>query len=74
MYLIFILHVYKSSYVVKKTIKYDKISKKHKLLTCLWQNHEFTYSQIHEFKVLLKGQSLLKPLFNGVLFLICYFK
>ena len=33
-----------------------------------------TNSPIHEFKVLHKGQSLLKPLFNGVLFLIYYFK
>ena len=42
-------------------------------ITCSW--HQKTNSLIHEFKVLYKGQrAILKPLFNGVLFLIYYFK
>ena len=36
--------------------------------------NEFSNSPIHEFKVLHKSQSLLKPLFNGVLVLSYYFK
>ena len=50
--------------------------KKTKQITCSWhQKNEFSNSPIHKFKVLHKNpKSLLKPLFNGVLVLIYYFK
>ena len=41
----------------------------------IYNNHQKKNSPIHEFKVLHKSQrAFLKPLFNGVLFLIYYFK
>ena len=36
--------------------------------------NETTNSPIHEFRVLHKGRGAFKPLFNGVGFLIYYFK
>ena len=35
---------------------------------------ETSNSPIHEFRVLHRDQSLLKPLFNGLLFLVLYLK
>ena len=47
----------------------------YKIVTCsITSKNKTTNLLIHEFKVLHKVQSLLNPLFNCVLFLICCFK
>ena len=53
---------------------FEKMKTNNLFVTSKNQNHEFTNSPIHESKVLHKGEeSLLKPLFEVVLFLIYYF-